>query len=412
MKFTKALRYDVNVICLSPLHTGGANGSTSSVLHSGDGRPILQGASLAGALRGWQENADLFGIGQRESSLIVSDIVFDGEEIASRTRLRLNAKTGTAADGGVFLLNALAAGTTGSFTLIWRGENGVQQAKEAIEVYLAALDRGEISLGAQKANGFGRVRVQACRREYDLKIPEDREAWLAEEKAAEPVGLSGSSGKYVLFQVQARTPAMLIQARSGRGYGEDGVKVVHYRDNDRKDGDFVVPGSSIKGAIRGQILRFAPYFGAEDTVEQLFGRRSGKNGLAGKLRFGDGRYEEPRESERICRIRINRFTGSVMNTGLFSQKNVSGTLHWQIAVPKEEKLGCGLILYALRDLGLGLYTLGSGSAVGVGRIESLEVHISAPDGSGKMCCQEDKVTFEDPDGLISGWQKALGGAAK
>ena len=407
MRFTKALRYDVEVTCVSPIRTSPGGRSSDEVLRRWDGTPIVQGTSLAGAMRAWKDDPVLFGKGEREGALTVSDLLFDGLQTTTRPRMRVNGSTGAADAGGKFDMAMLPSGTTGSFTLIWRGNDGQSLAQDAIEEYLCALNGGEICLGAQKSNGFGRISLQVRRRAYDLRTEIDRRDWLEGVADGAPIALQEKETMYVKFQVRAMLPAVLVKAKAGTGGGEIGASVVHYSEN----GKFVVPGSSIKGAVRAQIVRFAPYLGAEDALDRLFGRRSGKenSGIAGKIRFGDGHYEAPKETGKITRIRIDRFTGGVIRRHNYSVKNLCGTLCWEITVPVAENLGCGLMLYALRDLGFGLYTLGSGSGIGCGRAEALEVQILAPDGSASLSCQDGAVTWEDPDGIIARWRKALGG---
>ena len=53
--FTRAVRYQADAVCETPLRTGGADGSMESVLRDSFGNAFVQGSSLAGALRGWLE---------------------------------------------------------------------------------------------------------------------------------------------------------------------------------------------------------------------------------------------------------------------------------------------------------------------------------------------------------------------
>ena len=72
--FTRAVRYRVEAVCLTPLRTGGADGAVETVLRDWTGRPFVQGTSLAGALRDWLADRDpdkvesLFGSQQQSGS--------------------------------------------------------------------------------------------------------------------------------------------------------------------------------------------------------------------------------------------------------------------------------------------------------------------------------------------------------
>ena len=46
--FTRAVRYQADAVCETPLRTGGADGSMESVLRDSFGNAFVQGSSLAG----------------------------------------------------------------------------------------------------------------------------------------------------------------------------------------------------------------------------------------------------------------------------------------------------------------------------------------------------------------------------
>ena len=49
--YTYAVRYEAEARCSTPLRTGGSDGDTEQILRSCDGTALLQGSSIAGALR-------------------------------------------------------------------------------------------------------------------------------------------------------------------------------------------------------------------------------------------------------------------------------------------------------------------------------------------------------------------------
>lgn len=404
--FTKAIRYLVDVVCESPLRTGGSAKDMQKILTDADRHPFLQGTSLAGAFRSWREDPDLFADTDHASPLMFSDLRLEDAEPVLRPRLRINSVTGTAATGAKFDVAAVPVGTRGSFQLVWTGDSDPAEMAERIEAYLAALNVGEITLGALKANGFGRVRVSANRRIYDMTRPEDLEAWFlgAEVTDAEPITLSTRMEQNVLFTVTAHAPSILVKA-SGRVHSYGKTKFVQMRESGRP----ITPGSSLKGAIRGQMARICTFFGYQPAdLERLFGHENRRDvgGTAGVLRFSDGILT----GEKLVstpRIRINRLTGGIMPTALFTDESVAASLKFEIRIPADRSAGCALLLYALRDLGLGLYELGSGTSVGRGRLESLHVQIQGPDAQAQLRCTKDGVELTDASGLVSGWERAL-----
>lgn len=407
--FTYALRYFVTVTCVSPLRTGGNAQDLQEILRYWDCTPFLQGTSLAGAMKAWKPNEALLGSESRGSALIVSDLVFAASDIASRPRLRVDGATGSAAEGGKFDVSAIPVGTTGNFQLTWRGAHGMPDAAKAIEEYLTAIHTGQITLGAQKSNGYGRVTLQVRKRSYDLTDPADRAAWLKGDDILDstPISLSDISDSETTFRVTAEVDSLLVKSSVTKQKSQGS-----YAAQMQENGRLIVPGSSIKGALRSQIYRIAPYFSVEAAAEHLLGRMSDglDNGVAGKARFSDGVLSNAQQSI-TTRVRIDRFTGGAINRGLFSEESVAGTLEFEIRVPAGYDAGCGLIAFALRDLGLGLIQLGSGNSIGRGRLENMEVRIHRKGQLAVMHCAGGHVTIEDPQNLTGAWQGLLTGRA-
>lgn len=419
--FTRAVRYRVEAVCLTPLRTDGADGAVETVLRDWTGRPFVQGTSLAGALRDWLADRDpdkvepLFGSQAQSGSLMVSDGLFEAAaEQQTRPRLRIDGATGTADDGGKFDVAHIAAGTKLTFTLTWLGSEEMLEQTGAVEQMLAALHAGEIRLGAQKTNGFGRVSLTVQKRSYRMEDAGDRAAWLEDREDGTPLTLPALTlGGQVVFTLTGRADSILVKAgaremRSSPKGGNHNVTVPL-----RENGRAILPGSSVKGAVRARVTAIAELLGMEEAVtEELFGRmnRRGENpdnGLPGKVRFEDAVLSG--KSQEISRIRINRFTGGVIRQGLFVEEPIRSEITLRITLPEGEARGCGLLLYALRDLGLGLYNLGSGGAVGRGYLAVDTIRAQAPDGA-EACLrfdQDRRCTTEDPSGLFARWLDAV-----
>jgi CRISPR/Cas system CSM-associated protein Csm3 (group 7 of RAMP superfamily) len=186
-----------------------------------DGRALITGASLAGALRnflrerqcGYQEPmpsndiqmpnyrewveaegglmaVHLFG-GHRgdeegaQSPLIVDDapsLTAGPPAVELRDGVKLDPRTRTAEDKKKYDLEILSAGARFrlNFELLLDDDgNKNTQRKQALAVALDALKRGEIHLGARKRRGFGRCRVEQWTvTAYDLKQKDGLLAWL------------------------------------------------------------------------------------------------------------------------------------------------------------------------------------------------------------------------------------------
>lgn len=394
--FDRLLQYNVRVTCVSPLHTGSTD--AGELLRSDDGTYFMQGTSLAGALRSWDDDPVLFGTNDCGGELTISDLIFEDCEPIFRTRVRIDGASGTAADGGLFRTAALPTGTVGSFTLIWKGTRDTAAVRQQLERDLAALHSGSIRLGGQKSNGFGRVTLQVCVLEYDMTQPRELAAWLDGTSVPRPVVLPDAvDEQHLTFRVEAETEELLIRAAASEGSGREAIHMVPYQENGR----YVLPASSIKGVIRSQMTRIAAAAGREELVDRWCGCAGDQDsGRAGMLYFDDGTFEGTEQVR--TRIRINRFTGGVMNGAMIKSKTLCGTVRWEITLPRQEKAACALLLFALRDLGLGVSSLGGLSAIGAGRFERMKITA----GSVTLNMEAGAASLHDPDGLAAAWLKS------
>ena len=413
--FTKAVRYQADAVCETPLRTCGADGDTELVLRNWRGIPMIQGSSLAGAMRGWLERThgaaranQLFGSQEQAGHLVISDAMFQkNAKMETRPRLRMDAATGSAAAEGKFDVAHISAGERFHFSLTWLGDEAAISETSEVEQMLSAMQHGEIRLGAQKSNGFGHLSLSVKKRVFDLREENDREAWLEDREDSAPIELPElRGGSEVTFTLVGHADSVLVKGAAAE-QSDDGS----YVRNIQEAGQPVIPGSSIKGVIRARASMIAKWKGLPDSaMDDIFGRESGKedNGIAGRLQFEDCRMSAD-ETQKITRIRINRFTGGVIRQGLFREEPVCSKVSLRITAPADCTVGCGLLVYALRDLGLNLVNLGSGDAIGRGRISADSIQIETPSGeAASITFDEDRnCTVTDPSGLIAGWLREL-----
>lgn len=412
--FDYIVMYRVSGVTAAPLRTGGIENDPQQMLRRHDGRYFLQGSGLAGALRGWLEPQDaplcriLFGSSEREGALSVSDCVFGVQaHMAQRPRLKIDGATGTALDGSKFDVAHLEAGASFEFTLIWKGLGKRSAELAAVERCLAALNGGEITLGAQRSNGFGRLSLQRVAvTEYDMTQAADRTAWLNGGKAAKVLSLPQGAARRTAFTVTMTTDRLLVKSSTG----DASAKITQLTEA----GEPVVPGSSLKGAFRAQAVRVAPLLGLNETaVDELFGCTGTKaqRGKAGKVYFSDGKFLKRGECPVISRICIDKFTGGVQRGKLFTARPVDGLCRFTVTLPAEETKGCALLLCLLRDLGGGRFTLGGDAATGSGRATGLTAEIAVPGNkAAELQCTGGVLRITSGDVLVNEWLAELGGA--
>ena len=122
-----------------------------------------------------------------------------------------------------------------------------------------------------------------------------------------------------------------------------------------------------------QVMRQLPV----SDIEAVFGKNAEKEekGFLGCIHFFDAMLEKGGERPPQKRIHIDKFTGGVMYGGLFSETPAYGELTIRVDLEEKNKKAAGLLLMALRDVGLGILPLGSGSSIGRGYIDGSELLI-------------------------------------
>ena len=414
-KFTRVVQYAVTARCRTPLRTGGTENDSEFVLCRWDGRAIIQAASLAGAFRDWlisrEKTAlaeELFGSQERGSELILTDGEFEETALQQlRPRVALDGKTGAAEEGKKFDMAHIAKGAKFSFVLTLLCTEETEQPHSAgVEELLAALHRGYILLGGQKSNGFGRTELtEVVKTRYDLTQESDRSLWLTESKQGDifdpgliPMAVSVYGRNRVTFTLSGTVDGLLIRAAADENTGERDTAV-----NIRENNIWVIPGASVKGAVRGRAEMIDGYLKLGGLSRKMFGCEDDtqRDGKAGELRFEDGYLTcKPRE---ISRVRIDRFTGGVMEGALFSEKPLFGRLKLTVTVP-DEGAKCALLLLALRDLGLGLYSLGSGGSIGRGYLSDVSIDVN---GQPMLRFEKNTLVSVQQQELSDRWMAAL-----
>ena len=86
----------------------------------------------------------------------------------------------------------------------------------------------------------------------------------------------------------------------------------------------------------------------------------------------------------------------------------------QFEIVMQEELGdwmdaaCGLMLFALKDLGQGLYHLGSGWAIGRGEVKIEKIEMQAQNTKAVLNFEKDgSCTLQDETKMVHGWLKSL-----
>lgn len=413
-----------------------------------ESKPLLTGASLAGALRNYLREYEggygagvgslanrLFGKIERRTSvqswLIVDDTLGETPGTELRDGVAINPRTRTAEKGKKYDIELLQAGTTFpiSFELLLTKDNNDLLA--ALALALRGLESGEIGLGQRKRRGFGQCRVESWRvRRYDLTTTNGLIAWLADDRTGEKhVTVADGKGVMQLLNVSLLsddrrqhftmevdcklTSSLLIRSGSGAADAPDMAHLTSRRNSEDRP---VLSGTSLAGAVRARTFRIANTLWPNDPeqakylVDRMFGRRI------------EGRGDEPsgsrvltREAELVntrdlvqSRVKIDRFTGGSYPTALFTQQPAFGgeqaTVKLHITLRRPEDAEIGLLLLVLKDLWTGDLPLGGESSVGRGQLEGqcavLSLYEQGKPTTWQIKRADDRLQFEPVESPI------------
>jgi CRISPR/Cas system CSM-associated protein Csm3 (group 7 of RAMP superfamily) len=424
-----------------------------------EGRALLTGASLAGALRNylrerengyWQPGgkesleAVLFGRQEddegEQSLLITYDSLGDKPILELRDGVAIDPRTRTAEEKKKYDFELIEAGCL--FPL--RMELLVQEQREqellrGLAIALQGLERGEIPLGARKRRGFGRCLVEewrVCR--YDLTNPEGLIGWLENDRTGETKGRNISDlleaeeadlDRRETFTLEATFTldgSLLIRS----GFGEaDAPDAVHLHSNRRGRPAPILSGTSLAGALRARAWRIVKTLGSETTarkmIDELFGPRlepGEDKPAASRLITAETEVSNPLNLVQ-SRVKIDRFTGGSFPTALFSEQPVFGQqgtgVGVKVALQQPNEAQIGLLLLLLKDLWTGDLTLGGEASVGRGRLcgkkATLVYKKAAPKESqtweitqadGQLQVMEDKACLEQ---FVAAFRKEVQG---
>ncbi|MCB0164139.1 MAG: hypothetical protein KDI79_07945 [Anaerolineae bacterium] len=436
---TERIVIEGKLVLQTPAHFNSGDSSPASqvdltLLRNSRGQLFLPGASIAGALRSYLRDRErgyhqreqdaglttlLFGMTKNDdetkegeqSRLIVDDAVAETGAVELRDGVRIEAETRTAAAGAKFDMEVIAAGTAFPlrFELLICADDPADQIQQALAMALAGFENGDITIGARKRRGLGRVKVAEWRvNRYDLTDPNDLISWLTNASITpSPVAsiLAGLSANplemdkrnYFTLEATFSLNGPLL-VRSNGDTSPDAPDLVHLQAK-QPDGELkpILPGTSLTGVVRHHALRIATTLHgstvAEPLVAHLFGRgpkakrdqrvARDKQHVASRFVAGEAVVKNVKPLVQ-SRIRIDRFTGGAYETALFEEQPVFGgddsRLKLTMTIRNPEPYEMGLLLLVLKDLWSSDLPVGGGSSVGRGRLQGVEASLTLQKG--------------------------------
>jgi len=384
----------------------GEQANTLELYKAPDGRAVLTGASIAGALRhyliqrlyGYQTadtNKDSliqkqFGEALDEtrgaqSRLITYDATSQNSAQSERDGVRINDITRTADERALFKIKTWDAGTQFPLRLelVMYEEDTTLQAhlKQAFAVLLSAFATDEIPMGGRKNRGYGQCAVSDWRvYEYDMTSTDDFLGWVNGQYPSPTPDFLSKANRFmdnrqrvILSASFALCDSVMIRTIEKRADKE----ITRHLTN--RDNQPILTGTSIAGALRARAFKILQTIGKSDGIAyDLFGD-DGKDGdekvrdiKSSRMIVKESVIQKADTAHIQNRVKIERFTGGSYETALINEQPVFATPNtWvkiELELRKPEPAQIGLFLLLLKDLWTEDLPLGGESNIGRGRL--------------------------------------------
>lgn len=392
----------------SPLLIGkGAGESTDiEVMQLPDGRPYIPASSMAGCLKQFMidhgmtsDHNYLWGrTGKEEKNPLqshfrIDDLIPDTTtigDITMRDGVKINHKTGTAEDKKKYDYRIVEPGLVFPFQaeITIRNKMKIEEVALFVAHLKDSLMFKGFRIGALTNTGFGKFECLDFSA-HQFTFPKNADAWFE----------FIDSGKIIEPKMELAEPSTILQPgsfsieaifslKTSLIIGAYGIKSTEPDKSQLKSRDrHVLPGKSIRGAIRHRaikILNTLETGNAEDQVNDLFGivdEENGKKAQKGRLRVEEYIFKENEVEPMLQnRIRVDRFTGGVIDGALFNSEPVwtkgQEAIKLTFTILKEALLEeKKLLLLLLKDLWLEDLAIGGEKNIGRGILIGQEAEI-------------------------------------
>ncbi|OQY09430.1 MAG: hypothetical protein B6I30_09840 [Desulfobacteraceae bacterium 4572_187] len=398
---------------LSPLHIGcgSADRSDLDVLVDDEQRPFIPATSFVGVLRhaivldpsdeaGHGESLKEFwgfakGDEGRQSCFICEDLtcISPSPRITIRDGIRIDNKTGIVEPKGKFDYEIVEKGAVFDLAMEFSLRQGnADFVKRMVAAIYNMLDKGRIKLGGKTNSGFGEIALikdQSFLYSFDFSTKRDVYSWMTRRFLPENAILPETLG--TPFEIRSKEFSMDVTLRIKnsliiRSYSADPKMpdATHIKSGD----DWVLAGTSLKGAIRARAERILNTLGKDQALlKDLFGyvddKTRSKHAKKGRISVRESvlpRYF----AELQARIKIDRFTGGTIESALFDTMPLFVNFQDKAAIVKVRIRDCkpceaGLLLLVLKDLWAGDLAVGGEKNVGRGVFEGISAIIEFED---------------------------------
>lgn len=396
----------------SPFNIGDDEGMPIITLE--ENQVYLPGTTLAGAFKDYLTKCNEKGLEEdfgelgEQSNIFFMDSYAPLKNIEIRDAVCIDRETGTSANK--FSRVYVSAEHKFNVNIKIFGENKLDLDNRYNKILscLKAINDEEIVLGAYKSSGAGSFKVnEVLKEDFSFENKNDIFKYLLNEDKYEKVDINkftNSKKEENLFKFQLT--GMLKTSILVKGHESLDADKVDSSGYVNGKGEYIIPGTSLKGVIRSESERILKYLNYDNNeIIDVFGGsiESGceKKNFASKLRVQDSTINKVR-SKIYNRIKIDKFTAKTIQGALFNEEVLSGELKINATLRTDDKKFVGLIGMIFRDVALGKISIGSGNNVGRGRIAGKELIVTEGNNTlFKWNLENDKVEVNKIDSFIN-----------
>lgn len=445
---------------ISPLHIGCGSGEKSDldILLDGEGKPFIPATSFVGVLHHLiSENTEacknekewhrFWGYSRcnegHQSMFRCSDLLLSqnsSPKIVIRDGIRIDNKTGMVEDQKKYDYEILERGTRFDLSMEFSYDKVADEqfVKKMVSTIYVLLGQG-IQIGAKTNSGLGQIElIESDTRVYHFDFSEKKDVlhWLTQatqnfsQKNVIPINELAQAFEITSNEFSITAILQLKNSLIIRSYSEEPYMPETSDDESEQPGppdavhmkslnDWVLTGTSLKGAIRTRAQRIVNTLGKEsEIIDELFGKVDDEN------RSDDARKGKIRVKESILpgfvaelqtRIKTDRFTGGTIETALFDTmplwSGLDEVVSMEICVRQCKDHEAGLLLLVLKDLWTGDLAVGGEKNIGRGVFQGVKAIIRC-NGDEPILIKSDLNNIRDGDRKkLEGYVDALNHAA-
>lgn len=374
---------------ISPLHIGADNGDI--LIDKEENAAYIPGTTLAGAFRGYLSHngykniSKLFGEGSNMSNIFLYDSFSNLRGMEIRPSVRIDKELGAAKDGGKFERNFIT--NEHKFILeieiFATNDYEAEDYKKAIYSCIAGLNNGNITLGSFKSSGAGVFKINRIEENItNLKNIKELFSYLKQENEFKTISIDIiNKNSFTINDITFSLDGIIETPLLIKGEDEMDADTVDGSQIKNQNGEYIIPGTSLRGVIRAQAERILSYHNKDEVSKYVFGSEDHKEKkIASRFKAFDSVIKDKKEGI-YNRIKIDKFTGGVIKGALMNDAPVMGnvTLEGKLKYTEgteNEKIAVAVLGLVFRDIALGNLSLGSGYNIGRGRIKGKKLLIT------------------------------------